>query len=59
VRTVHTAERDLSDLREVVAMARSGAVKLYSELFAFDQLEDAYELLRRGELRGRAVVIMG
>jgi alcohol dehydrogenase, propanol-preferring len=50
---------NLSDLREVVAMARSGAVKLYSELFAFDQLEDAYELLRRGELRGRAVVIMG
>jgi alcohol dehydrogenase, propanol-preferring len=48
----------LSDLREVVAMARSGAVKLHSEVFGFDQLEHAYELLRRGELRGRAVVAM-
>lgn len=49
----------LTDLHEVVAMARSGAVKLRSELFGFDQLEHAYELLRRGELRGRAVVVMG
>jgi alcohol dehydrogenase, propanol-preferring len=49
----------LSDLREVVAMARSGAVKLHSEVFGFDQLEHAYELLRRGELCGRAVVAMG
>lgn len=48
----------LSDLREVVAMARSGAIKLSTQLFGFDQLEHAYDLLRHGELHGRAVVVM-
>jgi propanol-preferring alcohol dehydrogenase len=49
----------LSDLREVVAMAKSGTIKLHSELFGLDQLEHAYDLLRHGQLRGRAVVVMG
>jgi propanol-preferring alcohol dehydrogenase len=48
----------LSDLREVVALAGSGAITLRSELFGFDRLEQAYDALRRGQLRGRAVVVM-
>jgi alcohol dehydrogenase, propanol-preferring len=49
----------LSDLREVVAMARSGALRLRSEVFGFDQLGHAYGLLRRGELYGHALVALG
>lgn len=49
----------LSDLREVVALAGSGAITMASELFGFDRLEHAYDALRRGELIGRAVVVMG
>ncbi|MCW2570870.1 MAG: Alcohol dehydrogenase GroES domain protein [Frankiales bacterium] len=48
----------LTDLREVVALAGSGRIRLDSELFGFDQLETAYDALRRGALRGRAMVVM-
>ena len=44
------------DLHEVVALAEGGALRLENELFAFDQLPLAYERLRAGDLRGRAVV---
>jgi alcohol dehydrogenase, propanol-preferring len=44
------------DLHEVVALAERGDLRLENELFAFDQLPLAYERLRAGDLRGRAVV---
>jgi propanol-preferring alcohol dehydrogenase len=46
----------IQDLHEVVALAESGALRLENELFAFDQLPLAYQRLRAGDLRGRAVV---
>jgi D-arabinose 1-dehydrogenase-like Zn-dependent alcohol dehydrogenase len=41
-----------------VALAESGRIRLDSELFSFDQLETAYDALRSGALRGRAMVVM-
>ena len=38
------------------ALAERGDLRLENELFAFDQLPLAYERLRAGDLRGRAVV---
>ncbi|HEY2302808.1 MAG TPA: alcohol dehydrogenase catalytic domain-containing protein [Acidimicrobiales bacterium] len=46
----------IQDLHEVVALAELGALRLENELFAFNQLPLAYERLRAGDLRGRAVV---
>lgn len=46
----------ISDLQEVVALAESGALRIEVELFPFEQAPEAYERLRRGDLRSRAVV---
>jgi alcohol dehydrogenase, propanol-preferring len=46
----------LKDLYEVVTLAEAGALRLENELFPFDQTVEAYERLRRGDLRGRAVI---
>lgn len=48
----------IPDLQEVVALVESGRVKMTSERFAFADVAEAYERLRRGELTGRAVVVM-
>jgi propanol-preferring alcohol dehydrogenase len=48
----------LADLREVVALCEQGSVRVESELFSFDETGDAYERLRSGELRSRAVVVL-
>jgi alcohol dehydrogenase, propanol-preferring len=47
----------IANLREVVALAEQGVTKIESERFPFDQVEVAYERLRAGELRSRAVVM--
>jgi propanol-preferring alcohol dehydrogenase len=49
----------LPELAEVVALARTGAVRAQVECFTLRQAADAYRRLRRGEIRGRAVVTPG
>jgi len=39
-----------------VALARTGAVRTQVECFTLGEAADAYRRLRRGEVRGRAVV---
>lgn len=46
----------LPELADVVALARSGAIHAEIERLTLDQTVDAYRRLKRGEIRGRAVV---
>jgi propanol-preferring alcohol dehydrogenase len=46
-----------SDLVEVVELARAGVVSAEIEVFGLDEALSAYELLRSGGIRGRAVVV--
>jgi alcohol dehydrogenase, propanol-preferring len=46
----------LPELAEVVALARSGAIRTETEVFTLSQTRDAYRRLRCGEVHGRAVV---
>ncbi len=45
------------ELMELVALARAGKVTLDVERFPLAKAADAYARLRRGEIRGRAVII--
>jgi alcohol dehydrogenase, propanol-preferring len=47
----------IAELHEVVALARTGDVRVEIEQFAFDDTPLAYERLRAGSLNGRAVVL--
>lgn len=47
------------DLEAVVEMARSGHLTAHTRVFALDDVARAYELLRAGEISGRAVVVPG
>ena len=47
----------LPELREVVALARSGGLTMDVETFALGDALEAYRRLRAGEIAGRAVVI--
>lgn len=47
----------LADLREVVTLAEQGRLRGFEELFSFDETPTAYERLRAGDLRGRAIVL--
>jgi propanol-preferring alcohol dehydrogenase len=49
----------LADLHEVVALARSGALRMDVEVFEFERAPEAYERFASGELRARAVVAVG
>ena len=48
----------IAELHEVIALARSGDVRVEVEQFGFDDVEDAYARLRAGTLNGRAVVVL-
>jgi propanol-preferring alcohol dehydrogenase len=48
----------VAELHEVVDLARSGAVTIEAERFAFDDVAEAYDRLRAGSLNGRAVVVL-
>jgi propanol-preferring alcohol dehydrogenase len=48
----------LPELAEVVALARAGAIRTQAQRFTLGQAAEAYRLLRRGELHGRAVVTL-
>jgi len=47
----------ISELQEVVELARGGAVTIEAEQFAFNDIAGAYERLQAGTLNGRAVVV--
>jgi propanol-preferring alcohol dehydrogenase len=49
----------LADLHEVVALARSGALRMDVEVFPFDRAVEAYRQFGAGALRARAVVAVG
>ena len=46
----------IADARDVLALAESGLVRNEIDVFDFSRVEEAYELLDVGRLRGRAVV---
>jgi propanol-preferring alcohol dehydrogenase len=46
----------ISELAEVIALAHDGRVRLHTEHFALEQVEEAFDRLRAGTVRGRAVV---
>ena len=46
------------DLREVCQLAGDGKLRIEIERFSFDQIPEAYDRLRKGQLRGRAVIVM-
>jgi propanol-preferring alcohol dehydrogenase len=47
----------LSELHEVVALARSGAIHVEVEQLRLDEAVEGYRRLRDGEINGRAVVV--
>jgi propanol-preferring alcohol dehydrogenase len=46
----------LPELIELVALARNGKLRLEVDVFPLERAAEAYERLRRGEIRGRAVI---
>lgn len=47
----------VTELMELVTLARQGTIRLEVETFPLDQAPSVYDKLRRGEIRGRAVVV--
>jgi propanol-preferring alcohol dehydrogenase len=47
---------NMAELREVVALAREGRIKVRSRRFSLEQTAEAYDLLQSGKIEGRAVV---
>jgi propanol-preferring alcohol dehydrogenase len=47
----------VTELLEVVGLARSGKIRMDVESFPLAQAPQVYEKLRRGEIRGRAVIV--
>lgn len=47
----------LPELVEVIELARSGGIRAHVERFALDRVHEAYDRMRNGQLRGRAVIV--
>lgn len=47
----------VTELMELVALARSGKLRMEVEKFPLDEAPLVYERLRRGQIRGRAVIV--
>jgi D-arabinose 1-dehydrogenase-like Zn-dependent alcohol dehydrogenase len=45
------------DLVDVVELARMGEIRTVVEHFPLEKAMDAYQLMREGKLRGRAVIL--
>lgn len=45
------------ELREVLDLARAGAVEVHVETYALDDAPEAYERLHKGQINGRAVIL--
>jgi alcohol dehydrogenase, propanol-preferring len=48
-----------TELMELVSLAHAKKLRLDVQTFSLDQALDAYDRLRRGEIRGRAVIVPG
>jgi propanol-preferring alcohol dehydrogenase len=46
-----------AELADVIALARAGRIRAHVERFSLGDVQEAYDRLRGGQLRGRAVVI--
>jgi propanol-preferring alcohol dehydrogenase len=46
-----------AELAEVIALGRAGRIRAHVDRFALSDVRTAYERLRSGQLKGRAVVI--
>ncbi|WP_446214938.1 NAD(P)-dependent alcohol dehydrogenase [Micromonospora sp. IBHARD004] len=46
-----------AELQEVIALGRAGLLQADVQLFPLERAPEAYELLRRGEIHGRAVIV--
>jgi len=46
-----------ADLQEVCRLAADGALRIDLEKFSFGQIPEAYEKLRKNDLKGRAVIV--
>lgn len=46
----------IADTHEVIALVEAGLVRNETDVFPFSRVEEAYDRLNRGQLRGRAVV---
>ncbi|KAL4737911.1 hypothetical protein BDV11DRAFT_171509 [Aspergillus similis] len=46
------------DLREVCQLASDGKLRIDIDKFGFDQIPEAYDRLRKGQLKGRAVIVI-
>jgi propanol-preferring alcohol dehydrogenase len=47
---------NLGELREVVALAEQGRIRVHTRRFSLEQTAEAYHLLHAGKIEGRAVV---
>jgi propanol-preferring alcohol dehydrogenase len=47
----------VAELMELVSLARAGRISVVTEVFSLDRAPEAYERLRKGEVRGRAVIV--
>ena len=47
----------ITDLRDVIALARDGVLEPTVTTFGFDQIPDAFAALEGGALEGRAVIL--
>jgi propanol-preferring alcohol dehydrogenase len=47
----------VTELGELVALARAGTIKVDVETFPLERAPEVYAKLRRGEIRGRAVIV--
>ncbi|KAG9599860.1 hypothetical protein KCU77_g3524, partial [Aureobasidium melanogenum] len=45
------------DLEDVCSLASAGKLRINMQKFTFDQIQEAYDLLRAGKLTGRAVIV--
>jgi alcohol dehydrogenase, propanol-preferring len=46
-----------AELQEVIALGRLGLLQADVQIFPLDRAPEAYDLLRRGEIHGRAVIV--
>ena len=46
-----------AELAEVIALARAGRIRAHVERFSLQEVQKAYDTLRAGRLKGRAVVV--
>jgi propanol-preferring alcohol dehydrogenase len=56
VRVMMTFYGSISDLRETIALARSGKIKAHVTRYPLERAGDAFQAMRDGTLEGRAVI---